>query len=136
MRRAIAACLVLGLAACLGGGNDGECKVDTDCGGAAVCARSSECLPSSEVRVVRVTWTIRGEPASASNCAATPDFYLKFAGGYGDTYGYAPVPCRAGLFTVDKLPRRYVSVEIGADNRFAKTAAFDANGNVAFDLSP
>lgn len=135
--RAIAIALMLGLAACGGGTGDGQCTVDGDCGGGAVCARTSECLPASEVRAVRVTWTIRGMPASASACTTTPDFYVMFAGtAINDTFGYAPVPCMAGLFTVDKLPRRFVSAEIGADNRFEETKAIDANGNVAFDLFP
>ena len=134
--RSFAALIAFALAAC-GGGSGGDCTIDDDCGGAAVCARSSECLPASEVRVVRVTWTIRGMPASDTTCGATPDFYLLFAApSFNDTFGYEPVPCRAGLFTVDKLPRRFVSVEIGVDGRFAETKAFDANGNVAFDLFP
>lgn len=128
--------LVLGLAACPGG-NGGECRDDGDCGGGAVCARNSECLPTSEVRVVRVTWTIRGMAANDTTCAQSPDLYLLFAGtAFNDTFGYAPVPCKAGVFTVDKLPRRFVSVEIGEENGFAEAMSFDANGNVAFDLFP
>ena len=117
--------------------NGGECLVDDDCSGTAVCARNSECLPASEVRMVRVTWTIRGETASDTTCGAARDFYLKFLGAAeADEHGYAPVPCRAGLFTVDKLPRRFVSVVIGADGRFEEAATLDANGNAAFDLFP
>ena len=118
-------------------GSDGQCAIDDDCAGTSVCARTSECLPASEVRVVRVTWTIRGMPASDATCAQTPDLYVMFAGtGIQDTFGYAPVPCKAGLFTVDKLPRRFVSAEVGAENRFMETQALDANGNAAFDLFP
>jgi hypothetical protein len=130
--------LVIALLACAGcPGGDGECTVDSDCSGSKVCARTSECLPASEVWPVRVTWTIRGAPASDAACAPTPSFYVMFAGtGPNDTFGYAPVPCKAGLFTVDKLPRRYVSVEIGVENGASDAKALDANGNAAFDLFP
>jgi hypothetical protein len=125
------------LLACTGcpGGSGGECTVDPDCASGAVCARNGECLPQSQIRSVRVTWTIRGMPASETTCAASPDLYLMFAGtSANDTFGYAPVPCKAGLFTIDKLPRRFVSVELGVVNGYSDAQAIDANGNVAFDL--
>jgi hypothetical protein len=116
---------------------DGDCMEDTDCGGGAVCARNAECLPASEIRAVRVTWTIRGMDANATTCAPTPNFYLLFASTQvNDTFGYEPVPCAAGLFTVDKLPLRFISVEIGIEDWFQESKAFDAQGNVAFDLAP
>jgi hypothetical protein len=60
-----------------------------------------------------------------------------FAGSqFNDEFGFAPVPCKTGLFSIDKLPRRFVSVEIGVDGGFAEVKAFDAAGNVAFDLAP
>lgn len=128
--------LLVVLAACPDN-SGGECRIDEHCEATAVCARSSECLPPSEVRLVRLTWTIRGMPASDTTCAQTPDLYVMFAGpGIQDTLGFAPVPCRAGVFTVDKLPRRFVSAEIGVENRFAEVEALDANGNAAFDLFP
>ncbi len=131
------ALVLLACAGCPGGDDGGECTLDVDCSGTAVCARTSECLPASEVRPARVTWTIRGAPASDATCAPTPTFYVMFAGsGINDTFGYAPVPCKAGLFTVDKLPVRFLSVEIGVDNGFADAQALDANGNAAFDLFP
>ena len=119
------------------GANDGVCKVDGDCPSDAVCARNSECLPPGEVRVVRVTWTVNGMPASDTTCSSFPDLYLYFGGTQtNDTFGYSPVPCNAGLFTVDKMPRRFVSVEIGADGRFSDAKSFDAQGNAAFNLMP
>jgi hypothetical protein len=118
-------------------GNDGECKIDSDCGTGNVCTRNTECLPASEVRSARITWTIRGMPASETLCAQTPNFYLLFAGNQlNDTFGYEPVPCKAGLFTIDKLPRRFVSVEIGVENGISEVTAFDAQGNASFDLYP
>jgi len=129
--------VLLALAGCFRGSGDGECEVDADCASGAVCARNSECLPTSEVRPVRVTWTIRGMAASATTCAPHPNFYVLFSSpAVNDTFGYEPVPCASGLFTVDKLPRRFVSVEIGVENWFMEDQAFDAQGNAAFDLAP
>ena len=128
--------LSLLVAAC-GGTGDGECRVNADCGGDLACARNGECLPANEVRAVRVTWTIRGMPANDATCATTPTFYLLFASAQtNDTYGYSPVPCNAGLFTVDKLPKRYISVELGVESGFAQAKAFDSQGMAAFDLMP
>lgn len=134
MRRLV---LLLALAGCPAPSGGGVCNIDEHCDPAEVCARTSECLPPSQVRLVRLTWTIRGQPANDTTCAQTPDLYVLFAAsGLHDTLGYAPVPCRAGLFTVDKLPRRFVSAEIGVENRFSEVEAIDADGNVAFDLYP
>jgi hypothetical protein len=126
--------VLVALAGCFRGG--GDCEVDADCNN-GVCARNGECLPAAEVRAVRVTWTIRGAPANATTCTPHPNFYLLFASPQvNDTFGYEPVPCAAGLFTVDKLPRRFVSVEIGVENWFQEDVAFDSQGNAAFDLAP
>ncbi len=127
-----AACL---LAAC-GGGTGSECTVDDDCGGGLVCARNSECLAPGSVRSARVTWTIRGMPASSTTCGATPSFYILFHAQPGDSFGFEPVPCAAGLFSIDKLPRRFVSVEIGVDGGFEDDKAFDSQGSASFDLYP
>lgn len=129
----LVAALALVLAAC--GGTDGECKVDDDCS-SGVCARNGECLPESAVRSSRVTWTIRGMPANATTCAASPNFYILFYAQPGDTLGFEPVPCAAGVFSIDKLPRRFVSVEIGVESRFLDDKAFDSQGNASFDLYP
>lgn len=132
MRSIVAIALLL--AGCPGS-SDGECMVDNDCSGSHVCARNGECLSPSAVRSARVTWTIRSMPASATTCAATPDFYILFYAQPGDTFGFEPVPCAAGLYSIDKLPTRFISVEIGND-RFQDDKAFDAQGHVAFDLFP
>ena len=131
--RAVAAIALL-LAGCPGG-TDGECKIDDDCSSSRVCARNGECLAPSEVRFARVTWTIRGMAANAATCAATPDFFILFYAQPGDTFGFQPVPCAAGVFSIDKLPTRFVSVEIGNDG-FQDDKAFDAQGQAAFDLFP
>lgn len=111
--------------------------LDSECGGDLVCARNGVCLRTSEVQQVRVTWTVRGQPASATNCTGMSDFYVLFLGTLaGDSFGFAPVPCTAGVFTIDKLPRRFVSVELGAMGRFALEKAIDAQGMVMFDVAP
>ena len=115
----------------------GDCTSDGDCSGSEVCARNGECLAQSEVRFVRVSWTIRGQAASATSCAATPNFYILFAtNDPGDVYGYEPVPCASGVFTVDKLPTRYITVEMGVDGGFSQQAVFDSQSHATFDLTP
>ena len=129
--------LAIVLLACTGcpSGHDGDCEIDSDCGTGNVCTRNTECLPASEVRSARITWTIRGMPANEQLCGATPNFFVLFAGTQlNDTFGYEPVPCKAGLFNIDKLPRRFVSVELGVANGISEVMAIDAQGNAAFDL--
>ena len=125
--------LLLALIGCSGG--SGNCELDSDCRNGTVCARDGECLPASEVRPIKVTWTIRGVAPNPTLCARAPDLYVLFASTVeNDTYGYEPVPCQSGLFTVDKLPRRYISVELGADGVVREAKPFDSQGNAAFDL--
>ncbi|HSN26516.1 MAG TPA: hypothetical protein VLT45_09525 [Kofleriaceae bacterium] len=128
--------LLLLLAACPSSDTKTVCMVDSDCGG-DVCARDGECLPASEVWPVKVTWTIRGSAANASTCATSPSFYLQFDGQFQqDSFGYEPVPCEQGQFLVDKLPKRFVQVEIGENNRFLDAQPISAAGSASFDLYP
>ena len=114
-----ASLLLLVLAACPSSSTNSSCMVDTDCGGGEVCTRNMECLAPSDVYSVKVTWTIRGSAANASTCAASPDFYIQFDGPeQRDTFGYEPVPCDPGQFTVDKLPKRFTQAEIGIGDRY------------------
>jgi hypothetical protein len=102
--------LLVALAGCPHDG--GPCQTDHDCNG-LVCTRDFECLPSSQVRSVKVTWTIHGQPADATSCAPTPGFTLRFIDSYTNTaFGYEPVPCMEGQFTIDKIPTAYDYVEI------------------------
>ncbi len=121
-----------------GGGSECRSGSDTDdCGGGLVCARSSECLPPEDIYKVTVSWTVRGQIANATLCAPAPSLYLMFySPDPGDTFGYEPVPCVAGLFTLDKLPRRFTGVEIGEDGGFHAEKAISAQGLVSFDLMP
>ena len=117
------------------GSSGGTCELDDDCGG-NVCARNGECLPASSVRTVHLTWTIGGQPASTTTCAAMPDLYVLFyAPDPNDSFGYAPVPCDAGVFTIDKLPTRFTSAELGAQGRDdGVEQSITASGDLAFDL--
>ena len=92
----------------------------------------------SDIRGVKVTWTIGGKAASATTCASTPDFYLEFYDtSYGYDFGYAPVPCMQGQFFIDKIPRRYTEVGLSSDQtRFASTKLIDASNMASFDLTP
>ncbi len=127
--------LLVVLAGCPSSGGRTMCNVDSDCGG-EVCARDGECLPASQIYSVKTSWTIRGQMANATTCSATPDFYLQFDGydSY-DVFGYEPVPCMAGQFTIDKLPTRFTVVEIGVDQRFIDSATI-VDGAAMMDLNP
>ncbi len=129
--------LLLLLAACPSSDTKTVCMVDSDCGGGNVCTRDNECLAPSEVWAVKVTWTIRGSAANAQTCATSPSFYLQFDGQFQqDTFGYEPVPCEQGQFLVDKLPKRFVQVEIGENNRMLDAQPISSTGSASFDLYP
>jgi len=140
MRTALA--LALALLPCCPASHDGQMfEADSECGG-DICARDGECIAASEVRQVKITWTINGMTANATNCGAEQDLYLQFdAPDPGDTFGFAPVPCMQGQFTIDRLPKRFDEVELGAENGqpyvgFQQAAPIDANDTASFDLRP
>ena len=137
-----------------GGGDDGwgtgtggtggpisyGCSADADCGTGNVCARDGECLASTDVQIIHVTWTISGQPASTSTCSSFPNLDITFTGNGKDGYeqfGFAPVPCMEGKFTVDKMPKRYTTVALEPDClcKTADSSAFDATGSATLDLS-
>ncbi len=125
-----------------GGGGGYGCSQDSDCnvgsGSGNVCARDEECLPASEVWTVHVTWTVSGQPASAATCTSTPDLQLFFGevGESGWDFGFAPVPCAEGEFTIDKLPTFYTQVGLLQDmtDSGGATGTFDGSGDSALDL--
>lgn len=131
-----AAALVATLAGCpLSSSSGGECQLDSDCSGSEVCARDEMCAAASQVRSVTATWTIRGAAASVASCGTHPDLYISFIGNdSGDTLGYAPVPCKNGQFTVDKLPTRFRQVELGVEGGVSDTRTIDASGTAVLDL--
>jgi hypothetical protein len=113
-----------------------NCAVDADCGG-DVCARDGECAAASDIRGVKVTWTLNGQTANATTCASSPDFFLEFynsSNGYD--FGYEPVPCMQGQFFIDKIPREYTEVGLSqTEGQFTQTELIDNNNTAAFDLN-
>ena len=118
-----------------GGDTSFGCHADSDCG-TDVCARNGQCLPASDVRTVHVTWTMSGEPAGTATCGASPDLDLTFFTS-SDQFGFSPVPCAEGKFTVDKLPSWYESVELSRTGDYGSGGAsgvFATDGTAALDL--
>lgn len=119
--------------------NTGDaCSKDSDCSGGDVCARDEACWPSNEVRSVKLTWTIGGSAVGSDSCAAYPLFFVDFWS-YNEEFGFAPVPCIAGEFPIDKLPTVYTETEIGNDGSgafFDLSSSIDSNGSASFDLVP
>lgn len=112
------------------------CQQDSDCGTNAVCARDGECLAPSDVRAAHITWTVNGAAASASSCTSTPDLELDFFSSQG-SYGYAPVPCMEGKFSIDKLPVWFTSVSLQSQSSGASASGTidAATGDVTLDLT-
>jgi len=95
-----------------------------------VCSRDGECLDSSELRSVKVTWTVAGAPPTAQSCANVGDFELTFIDPIEqDQFGYAPVPCMEGQFSIDKIPSRFTYAEINAE-----LEPIGSDGSVSFAL--
>jgi hypothetical protein len=138
MRTALLLALVLSPLACHDDGDNGSyCQSDSDCSDGNVCARDESCWPSDDIYSVKITWTIGGQPAGSDTCSQFPDFFVNFYSQV-EEFGFAPVPCMAGEFPVDKLPTAYTEVEVGDVNYqfFDETMQIDANGSASFDLAP
>jgi hypothetical protein len=135
--RIAALALMAGLMGCslTTSGSGGECQSDSQCGD-DVCARSGECLARSGIRGVTIKWTVNGVAADLSSCTTHPELYVQFDGAdYGDTLRFAPVPCREGSFFIDKLPKRYVQVELGSEGGAGDVSTIDAaTARAQFDL--
>jgi hypothetical protein len=118
-----------------GGDTSYGCHKDADCG-TDVCARNGSCLPASSVVTVHVTWTVNDQPAGAQTCQVAPDLDLSFFASSGDEFGFAPVPCAEGKFTVDKLPSWYESVQLSRSGDYGTgggSAAF-TDGTASINL--
>ena len=110
------------------------CRMDSECG-AQVCARNGNCYPATSIRAVVTTWTVGGEVASVASCTGHPDLSIRFATTSGDSFGFAPVPCRNGKFTIDKLPTSYTRVELAVDGAsYATSASITSTGDAMIDL--
>jgi len=122
------------------GGSGGDvgfgCHQDSDCGGTLVCARDGECLTADSVRFIHVNWTVKTEVASDTTCVSAPDLAITFSDPSGDLFGFAPVPCNAGRYTVDKLPTRFTRVELTRSGEYSGGASgtFDTTGTAVLDL--
>jgi hypothetical protein len=128
---------MLALAGC-GGGGGAACEQDSDCGSVQVCARNGECDAPSDVRALKILWTVGGMPASTQTCANFPSLYLQFdSPNFGDSFGFDPVPCDQGQFNIDKLPKRFTGVELGPESGALSFATIDpTSAMVSFDLTP
>jgi hypothetical protein len=117
------------------GRGDG-CQSDTDCSRGDLCTRTGTCQPASQVFAVHVNWTVKGLPASQAACAPSPDLQINFGvNAENAVFGFAPVPCVQGKFTVDKLPTYYTTVRLRHGSTW-ETASIDATtGDAVFDLS-
>jgi hypothetical protein len=134
MRTILAAVLLTALAGCPNS-TGGECELDDDCATSDVCARDHMCTDAASVRMVTATWTIRGADANTTTCGSHPDLYISFIGdSFGDTLGFAPVPCKLGQFSVDKLPVRFKQVELGVEGGTSDLRSLNAAGTAALDL--
>lgn len=109
MRLVIALFVGGALAAC--GGAPGVCSNDSDCADGDLCTRIEVCVPASQVRAVRVTWTVQGMPASDATCKGM-QFELEFVSSTYRPLAYSPVPCAVGTFMVDKLPTAFTTVRV------------------------
>ena len=119
-----------------GGNSSYGCHLDTECGTGYVCARDGECLTSAETRTIHVTWTVAGAPADATSCANAPHLDITFLNASQEQFGFSPVPCAEGKFTIDKLPTRFDTVELARTGDYSgyATGVFASDGTVALDL--
>lgn len=133
--------LALALLANCGGTDDYTgltCKVDGDCGNLK-CGRDGTCAAPEMLQSVRVSWTINGQAASSATCAAFSKMALSFTriDGTGK-FGFDPIPCTAGLVTIDKIPNDIAKASISATKTAGGTAMGDsligASGDVAIDV--
>ena len=109
------------------------CDQDVECDDGLVCARGDHfCVTPDQVRSTHTEWTINGQPANDGTCAGF-DFYIQFQ---SDDFGFSPVPCDTGVFSVDKLPVRYRRVEVGVEGGSGfDGATFNANGDAVLDIA-
>jgi hypothetical protein len=124
------------------GGGGSSVTLDIPCvqdiAGGDVCSIEGKYLPASGVEAVRVTWTVSGQPASASTCAGsleTITVQLKDPNS-SDAYG-ATVQCADGAFSPSKVPTDLQTVLIyGSSPDHLLGSATLANGSAAVDLMP
>ncbi len=112
--------------------NNGGCQQDSDCGNNGdICARDFSCVSPSQVYTAHVSWTIGGMPATAAACASLPDLDLQFTTTDDYWFGFSPVACDQGKFTIDKLPTWYVEASLGPEGDGATSARIDPTTGIA-----
>ena len=128
-----AAILLLVLAACAASHDGDPCTLDADCGD-EVCARTNVCAAAATLRNVHVTWTVNGGAPTPSSCTAFDPLEIDFEG-TAPGVAFAPVPCMAGLYSIDKLPTVLDQVFLGPQNgSFAAQALIGTDGTAKLDL--
>lgn len=104
------AVLVLGLVGCIAAGSSDPVdplRHDPDdpahCDGLPICAEGYVCalarygcLPADEVYAIHLTWTVAGQLATSTSCAAQPELIVEFTADQASTgLVFSPVPCSA-----------------------------------------
>jgi hypothetical protein len=120
-----------------GGSTGYGCQSDSACGGSGyVCARNGECTLATNVRIVHATWTMHDLTASDSTCTNAKYLDITFSTNGGENFGFAPVPCSAGKYTIDKLPTRYTTVTLARSGDYygGASGVFDSDGNATLNL--
>lgn len=112
------------------------CRSNADCSSNAVCTRNRACVALDQVRAIHAIWTLSGAPATQTTCAAAPDLVIRIESSFDGQLSFAPVPCFAGKFTVDLLPRSFDHVELGSETggRRSKAAVDPVTGDAELDL--
>lgn len=119
-------------------GEPGSCNHGPVCSSDQVCLRGSGgCAPPDQAYTVHLRWTIGGQPATSVTCAPAPDLLVEFSAGDAPGFGFAPVPCKAGLFTLDHVSRTIDKVSLGpAHMPTTQSAMLDPiTGEATIDLS-
>ena len=114
---------LLGALAGLGGCLLGpvRCESDADCGD-QVCARNGEC--TSEIVFVRQRWNVAGQPPTEESCAPHPWLSLTFEDhDIADELVYEPIRCTLGQISFDRMPARYDSVVLRAEDPAGETVS-------------
>ena len=92
-----------------------HCAAPSDCGADQVCSRANTCAAPAEVRVVTTTWTIDGAPPTGTTCRGIRELAIDLLSPNfdEDVQSYAPLPCLAGSFALDRLPLGYDQIHLG-----------------------
>ncbi len=118
------------------------CSDDSDCGGSVpnlTCDQSKVCADKTTLRTIRVNWTINGSTPSGSSCTGIDRLKLDFTSDDNAVaFAFEPVPCAAGAFPIDKMPKAVIKVKITgvklAGAALVGESFIDSAGNVVIDI--